>query len=221
MNKHWQTLGFPKILQQVSERTSFSAGRELVLTLEPTSHLVEVQAWQGETTEARWLLDAKGSASIGGAHDVRPSVERAERGLMLLTTELLDIQSTLEAGQRLRRTLTRLGDQFPRLADHASGIEACPHLISEIARCIDGRGEVMDSASPELTRVRREKAIAHQRLMDRLQGMISSSSYTPFLQEFYATERGGRYGKRYSAFWSPCQDWWLRRGLSSAALWMH
>jgi len=193
MNRHWQTLEFPKILQHLAERTSFSAGRELVLALEPTFHLVEAQGRQRETTEARGLLDAKGSTSIGGAHDVRPLVERAERGLTLLPAELLDIQSTLEAGQRLKRTLTRLRDQFPRLADHASGIEACPHLIAEIARCINGRGEVLDSASPELARIRREKAIAHQRLMDRLQGMISSPKYTPYLQEFYVTERSGRY----------------------------
>jgi len=193
MNKHWRTLELPKILQQVAERTSFSASRELVLTLEPTSHLVDAQTWQEETTEARSLMDAKGSTSIGGAHDVRPLVERADRGLILLPAELLDIQSTLESGQRLKRTLTRLRDQFPRLADHASGIEASPRFISEIARCVNGRGEIMDSASPELSRIRREEAIAHQRLMDRLEGMISSSRYTPFLQEFYVTERGGRY----------------------------
>jgi len=193
MNKHCQTLEFPKILQQVAERSSFSAGRELILTLEPTPNLNEAQAWQQETTEARRLLDAKGSTPIGGAHDVRPLVERAERGLTLLPAELLDIQSTLEAGQRLKRALTRLRDQFPRLADHASGIEPCPHLIAEIARCINGRGEVLDSASPELARIRREKAIAHQRLMDRLQGMISSPPNAPFLQEFYITERSGRY----------------------------
>lgn len=193
MNKHWQTLEFPKILARVAERTSFSAGRDLALALEPTSSLIEARAWQQETTEARGFLEAKGSVSIGGAHDVRPLVERAERGLTLLPTELLDIQSTLEAGWRLKRTLTRLRDQFPRLADHASAIEPCPHLIAEIARCINERGEMLDSASPELARIRREKGIARQRLMDRLQGMISSPQYAPFLQEFYVTERNGRY----------------------------
>jgi DNA mismatch repair protein MutS2 len=165
----------------------------MVLALEPTTRLVEAQAWQQETTEARLLLDAKGSTSIGGAHDVQPQVERAQRGLTLLPTELLDIQSTLEAGRRMKRTLTQLRGQFPRLADHVSGIEPCSSLIAEIARCIDGRGEVLDSASPDLGRIRREKAIAHQRLMDRLQGMVSSAQNTPYLQEFYVTERSGRY----------------------------
>ena len=193
MNKHWRTLELPKILQRVAERTSFSAGRHLALALEPTPNLIEARARQQETTEARRLLDAKGSNSIGAARDVRPLVERAERGLTLLPAELLDIQSTLEAGQRLKRTLTRLGDQFPRLADHALGIEECPNLAAEIPRCINERGEVLDTASPQLARIRREKAIAHGRLMDRLQGMVSSPQYSPFLQEFYITERGGRY----------------------------
>lgn len=193
MNKHWQTLEFPKILAQVAKRTSSSAGREMALALEPTSNLTEARTWQQETTEARQLLATQSGVSIGGAHDVRPLVGRAERGLTLLPTELLHIQSTLEAGWRLKRTLTRLRDQFPRLADHASAIEPCPHLIAEIERCINERGEVLDSASPELAHIRREKAIAHQRLMDRLQRMISSPQYAPFLQEFYVTERSGRY----------------------------
>jgi len=193
MNKDWRTLELPKILHQVAERTSFSAGRELALALEPTPNLMEAQARQQETTEARQLLDAKGSSSIGGAHDARPLVERAERGVTLLAAELLDIQSTLQAGQRLKRTLTRLCDQFPRLADHASGIEECPDLVAEIARCINERGQVLDGASPELMRIRREKSVAHGRLMDRLQGMISSPQYKLFLQEFYVTERSGRY----------------------------
>ncbi|MEA3345324.1 MAG: endonuclease MutS2 [Chloroflexota bacterium] len=193
MKKHWQTLDFHKILAKVAERTSFSAGRELALALEPTSNLVEAQARQEETTEARRLFDVKGSVSIGGAHDVRPLVERADRDFRLLPPDLLDIQSTLESGKRLKRTLTRLRDQFPRLADHAAGIEPCPQLIAEIARCINDQGEVLDSASDELARIRRDKNIAHQRLMDRLQGMISSPKYTSLLQEFYVTERSGRY----------------------------
>ena len=193
MNKHWQTLELPKILHQIAERASFSAGRELVLALEPTPNLIEAQAWQQETTEARRLFEVKGSTSIGGAHDVRPLTHRAERGLTLLPGELLDIQSSLEAGHRLKRALTRLHDQFPRLSDHASTIESCSSLVTEIRRCISDRGEVLDSATPELARIRRDAIIAHQRLMDRLQGMISSPNYTPYLQEFYVTERGGRY----------------------------
>jgi len=193
MNKHWETLELPKILRQVAERTSFSAGRELALRLEPTSDLAEARARQQETTEARRLFDIRGEISIGGAHDVRPLVARAERGLALLPGELLDIQSALEAGQRLKRLLVRLRDQCPRLAAHVLEIAPCPHLIAEIARCISGRGEVLDSASPELARIRHDKTIAHRRLMDRLEGMLSSPQYAPFLQELYVTERSGRY----------------------------
>ncbi len=48
-------------------------------------------------------------------------------------------------------------------------------LIDEIARCIDERGEVLDSASDALARIRRELREAHSRLMERLQRIVTAS----------------------------------------------
>lgn len=66
--KYLNTLEFPLILGRLARNVSFSAGKELALSLAPSPVFVEVQQRLQETREARYLLDAHGGISIGGAH---------------------------------------------------------------------------------------------------------------------------------------------------------
>jgi DNA mismatch repair protein MutS2 len=191
--KHLVTLELPKVLARLATYTSFSAGEEKACALIPATDLQEVR-WRLETTgEARALLEAKSDTTLGGAHDIRPQVEAAQRSAVLPPPELLDVRDTLIAARNLHRTLTRLKEQFPRLAVIASRIQPCPEIVEEIERCLDARGNVRDDASPELARIRREARTAHDRLQDKLQAIIGSPRNAPFLQEALITQRDGRY----------------------------
>jgi DNA mismatch repair protein MutS2 len=191
--KHWQKLELPKILRRLATYTAFSGGAELAHNLTPCSEIHEAQERIDTTGEARSLLDARPDTTIGGARDVREAVSAAQRGVVLLTTDLLEIRATLASGRSLQRTLTRLEHQYPLLADIASRIQPANHVIDEIDRCLDERGEVRDNASPELARARRDVRLNHERLFERLQRLVASSRIAPYLQEAIITQRGGRY----------------------------
>ncbi len=191
--KSLHTLELPKILDRLAAYCSFSAGEALALALRPTADLGEARRGQQQTTEARKLLSVKTDASIGGARDVRPLAVNAARGAVLLSAEILDIKNTLIAGRALKRTLGRLGDQFPRLAVIASGIDDCPGIVEAIGRTLDERGEVLSSASEKLAAIRREVRVAHDRLLQKLQTILGSSRYTTYLQDLLITQRDGRY----------------------------
>ncbi len=191
--KHLNTLEFPKILERLAYHADFSASKELALALAPACHLPEILQSQAETSEACRLLSINPDVSIGGARDVRPLLEQAKRSSALLPTELLDIRQTLVAARSLERAITRLGDQFPHLDDIAGRIQECPGLIQEIGRCISENGEVLDTASPDLARIRSELGVVHQRLLDRLNKIVHSSQNSPYLQETFVTQRQGRY----------------------------
>lgn len=191
--KHLNTLEFPKILNRLAYHADFSASKELARALLPAWHVAEILERQTETREARRLLSINLDVSIGGARDVRPLLEQATRSAALLPTELLDIRQTLVAARDLRRDISRLQDQIPRLADIADRIQECPGLIQEIGRCIGDHGEVLDSASPELARIRNESGVVHGRLLDRLNKIVQSPRNSPYLQESFVTQRQGRY----------------------------
>jgi len=191
--KYLETLELPKILERVAEYASFSAGRELILALQPTSDLEEARRRQGETREALYFIDSQGGVSLGGVHDVRPLVESASRGATLLPGDLLDVRSTLLRGQSLKRTITRQAAQLPLLAAIAARIEPCPHVTAEIGRCINDQAQVVDAASSRLAQIRRDLKIAHDRLLDKLNRMVSSPETAAYLQEAFVTQRNGRY----------------------------
>ncbi len=191
--KTLHTLEFPKILERLARHTAFAAGRERALALRPTSSLRRARALQAETTEARALLASHPSLSLRGVRDIRPHIEAARRGITLTPDALLEIKATLSRARDLRRDLTRLQAEAPRLADIAALLPPPLGLIDAIARTITDEGEIPDSASATLARVRAEMLLARQRLTRRLESMVRDPAIVPMLQEPIVTQRDGRY----------------------------
>jgi DNA mismatch repair protein MutS2 len=189
-----ETLEFPKIRELLARHTAFSASRELALELVPSIAAREVRRRLDGTREARALLGDFPDVSVGGVRDVRPFAARAARGGVIEASALLQVASTLGACRMLRQRLQRLDPlRFPILLEHATTLPQLVSLEDDINRAIDEDGAVLDSASPELARLRREIRIAFQRLQEKLQNLIASSQLADSLQEAIITVRNGRY----------------------------
>ncbi len=191
--KSLHVLEFDKILHRLAEHTSFSAGRQLALDTLPTSDLRLARQWLAETNEARYLLGEHSDVHLGGVHDVRPLLPQAERGIPLLPLDLLQLRSTLLRGRSLRNTLVRLEHRFPNLADIAYRIEPVPQLADQIGQIINERGEILDSASPKLARLRGEIKVMQGRVLERLNRLVTNPNTAQYLQEPIVTQRQGRY----------------------------
>jgi DNA mismatch repair protein MutS2 len=186
-------LEFDKIRDRLTAFASFSLGVERCRELMPTDDIRLAREWQAETREARRLIEEKSDVHLGGVHDLRPQTEQALRGSPLVPVDLNHIRYTLVRARSLQRTLSRLSEQFPHVADVAARISVPQEVVDEIGRCIDERGEILDSASETLARVRRELREAHSHLMEKLQRIIGTPANQPFLQEAIITQRQGRY----------------------------
>ena len=194
MNPHTiRVLEYDKILQRLATFCAFEGGAELASSLLPSDDLRTINDWMEQTGEACRLLDQKTDIYFGGVYDLRALVAKSERGSILIPTELVEVRTTLMRARTLRNTLTRLNRQFPRLADIAFSIEPCEHVIGEISRCINDRAEVVDSASPELGRIRAQLRVAQDRLLSTLDRLVQNTEIVPFLQESIVTQRQGRY----------------------------
>ncbi len=193
--KTLNTLEFGKVRERLARYTSFSAGRELALSLAPLSDIAQARRNQRITTEAVRLLSLRPDVTIGGARDVRELVRRAELGSVLDPGEILLVQDTLRACRVLRDLIIRTAErgELDILAFIADGITPLPKIEQEIERCINDDGQVLDSASPALGKIRVNIRAAYNRLMAKLQQIISSEAYARALQEPIITLRDGRY----------------------------
>jgi DNA mismatch repair protein MutS2 len=187
------TLEFAKVLERLAAYAAFSASAELARNLRPVNKLDEVLHLQKITSEARLLLSTNMDISVGGAHDIRPLVDRAARRGVLDSHELLEVKDTLISARGLARYFEKAASQFPNLGEIASAFPPPGGLIDAISKAISDRGEILDNASEKLSRIRHDVKIAHERLISRLEHMVSDAKVAPMLQEALVTQRNGRY----------------------------
>lgn len=192
-DKYLATLEYFEIIERLANHCAFSASKELAMQLRPSTDPSEVRERLIETDEAKALLSTLSDITVGGAHDVRPLAQHAALWATLEPAELLDIRATLVSARALRRVLLRHADRAPSLAAKAERIAPLDYLIDEIGRCLDEDGRMLDAASPELARIRRESTAARERLVERLRGIIASPEGQRYLQEPIITERNRRY----------------------------
>ncbi|MBY0085857.1 endonuclease MutS2 [Brevibacillus sp. M2.1A] len=190
-----KTLEYDKIVALLIDKASCTYGKEKASELVPFLRLDEVITAQQGTEQAATVLRLKGSVPLGGIRDIRGPVQRARLNAMLAPMELLDIASTVMAGRRLKTFLLDMCEdhELPLLQQQAERIEGLRELETEIRRCIDENGDILDSASLELRQVRQEIRQLESRIREKLDQMTRSSTYQKMLMENIVTIRGDRF----------------------------
>ena len=186
-----RALEFAAIVEQLATNTSFQPSRELALEAVPVDDAVHVALLQDQTDEASRLLNEQAQASIGGARDVRGALERAARGGRLTAQELLDLRETLDATGRFAARLSAWSG--PHLAGIRDELDEAPELAQRIGRSVDESGEILDTASAELAAIRKRLRTAQDRVRERLNAMLRSSTMAGLIGEAIVTVRAGRY----------------------------
>jgi DNA mismatch repair protein MutS2 len=192
-DKFNHVLELPKVLAQLAEFAHFSASKALARALTPAFVLDEANRRQQGTAEARRLLEDQRDLTIGGAHDIRPQVADAARGLVLESPDLLRIKDTLVAARSQSRMLSSQPSGLAVLLEIGTRLHLPEGLIDRISQVLDERGEIRDTASDELAEIRRRSKLVHDRTMEKLQRMISSDKVASLLQDPIVTQREGRY----------------------------
>ena len=184
-------LEFDQIRQQLAATTRTVIGAESAGELAPTADGRDVAMRQQETAEARRLLDTTGALELGPVEDLRPAVQRALLGGVLRGEELLHF-GTLAAAARWNRNALGNREDLPLLAATAENFPDLPDLESAVNRAIGPSGEVLDDASPELGRLRRDSRSAYAALNDVMQRSLRRYQRSGVTQENIVTERNGR-----------------------------
>ncbi|HWQ84423.1 MAG TPA: hypothetical protein VN363_07650, partial [Anaerolineales bacterium] len=187
------TLEYFKILEHLAGYTSFAVSGDKARALRPTADIIEARRRLAETSEAVQMLVTHADLSIGGARDIRAAVDLAVHGGVLAPVDLLDVKSTLIAARSLARRFERLAGQYPHLTEIVSRLPAPAGIVDAISKAISERGDILDDASPKLGAIRRELRITRDRLLSKLQRMVSDPKNTPMLQDNLVTQRDGRY----------------------------
>lgn len=187
-----RTLEFDRVREMLADCALTEGAKAMAYNLEPSDDADNILRRQRHTTDARSLMDIKGMPPFGDVHDMGDICERAEKGAVLNTRELLNTAALLRSARMLldyirnNKTLdTSLDDIFERLMP-ARTVE------DRISRAIISEDMIADEASPALADIRRKMRAANNKIKETLQKFIGGS-HSKFLQENIVTMRNGRY----------------------------
>ncbi|MBQ3404047.1 MAG: endonuclease MutS2 [Oscillospiraceae bacterium] len=191
--KSINTLELPAVLELLAAEAVSPPAKEAAMELRPGNDAWEISRRLSETTAAKNMVVIKGAPALSGIRDVRGSVTRADMGGMLNTRELLDIAGLLKSA---RTTVSYASGDMAEpgcLGYLFSSLHANRYLEDRIYSTILSEDEIADSASRELSDIRRSMRVASERIRSTLQRIISSPAYSKVLQEAIITMRNDRY----------------------------
>ncbi|NMA34511.1 MAG: endonuclease MutS2 [Clostridiaceae bacterium] len=190
-------LEFVKIKDKLVSLCTSELGRELANELMPQTEPEEAERLLRETTDAVDFVLRRGRPPLGGIHDVRDTLRRAELGMTLNPGELLRIADTLRAARNLKSYVSEADPRADESNNHVRNLIASITPNKRIEDSIDAAvisdEEISDNASSTLAGIRRRIRAEQESLKDKLNSMIHSSKYQKYMQESLVTIRGDRY----------------------------
>ena len=192
-DKSIRTLELPAVLEMLSAKAVSEAAREKSRHVMPATERQEVLRLLDETDAAKERLGLYGSPSFTGVKDVSEPLARADRGGMLNTRELLNIAGLLTAARRVYEYDAERKGDATAIDRFFSALHTNKYLEDRIHGAILDEETIADTASAELTDIRRKMRIAASKGRQILQKIISSPSYAKVLQEALITQRDGRF----------------------------
>ena len=189
-------LGFDTIRERLKEACVSPLGQDYVEKIRFTDNVQLIDKLLRQTTEFKQIVQYETDFPGSNYIDVRPHLNRARvEGLALTEAEFFDLKLTLRTVQDcLRFLLKRAEDNsFPFLSELAGPIAVDKKLTDALERVIDDRGNVRDSASPELSNIRRRIISEQANLRKRLDSILRQARQNGWIpDDLSLTVRGGR-----------------------------
>ena len=188
----FKILEFDKILARLRDCATSNFGKELATRLQPDDNFDSVRESLSLTTEAVKIF-AVSSPPLGGFRDVRETFKKIQLGSVADAEELLDVLSTMYTMRQVKIFFKETEIDAPQLKSRATEIEILGNLERQLDNAIDEHGNIRDTASVELQKIRRELRSAQSRIKNEIFDILHDVGKQKFFQDAIVTMRGDRY----------------------------
>ena len=195
MNKYnLKKLEFDQVLQKLSEYSHTYIGKEKVFKLEPSSDKDYVKKSLLETSQAVSLMDRNSTPPIAEIEDIRVYIKMLESSNTLSPKALLDICNILNTANELKIYFSNFLDDetYENLRFYFDELYTNSSIVDKIQKSIVDSETIADSASSNLSTIRRHIRQAEQEVKNKLNSILHSS-YSKYMQENVVTIRNDRF----------------------------
>ncbi|MBX7103103.1 MAG: DNA strand exchange inhibitor protein [Gemmataceae bacterium] len=188
-----QIIEFPKVREILSGYAATSLGRELIDAVTPMTVLEAIEREQGLVAEMMVTIGQGQSPPFAGLSDVRLLVRRAVIGSMLTAEQILEVAAVLATTGAFYRFRMRLDERCAGLIELLNSVEDLGPAAKGLYSCVDPRGNIADSASPELAEIRQRLAAIDDRVQVVLKRLLHDTELRKVLRYPNATMSGDHF----------------------------
>lgn len=185
-NETFEKTQFNEIKAQLSSYAISSFGKKRIENTQPHSKLSVVEKRLTETTEAKKLLDSSLHVPFMGLQSIEHITNQLEKGFVLTPQELLEYADFLRSLRLIRQFFEKNQTVAPLLNRYGQGLNGFNEIEEEIYQVIRN-GRIIDDASCELRRARRDIAETQDKIQELLKKFIRQNKEK--LQEAIITKR--------------------------------
>jgi DNA mismatch repair protein MutS2 len=187
-----QVLEWPVLIDCLAQEAASTMGAACCRALAFASDIQTARIQQQETTEMVHILEGTHPLPSLVFPDIRNVLARAEKEGILEGPDLRDIALVVGLGHTITHHLQIHGSLFPMIRTRSLNLQDLMWIKQMIDSCIDFKGHLRESASPELYQLTRKSQGLRQTMRRQLEGMLASQEYEDLLQGQYYAERENR-----------------------------
>lgn len=184
-----ERLEYERVKHELSVYAVSYLGKRHIAELQPITDVRILRRRLDETDEATSVLRRGASIPLPSLTGMEQILDLLGSGYVFQEQDFTHLHQFLRSCTQLIDYMRAKADWAPNAASYASGMHRLERLQEEIERCIRN-SRVLDSASRELSKVRRRMATVEERSSRRLAELMTK--HRSILQESLAVQRGGR-----------------------------
>jgi len=191
----FKTLDLAGLIALLARHVQTPLGRKRVLALVPSTDRNHINGELDRTTECVNYLATGGAFGLSDVDDPEDSLaELHVQGTSLEPLQILALQRVVSAGMDVRDQFgdIELKSRYPQLSAVAARVPDLRRMLASIRGKILPTGEIDDSASPVLRRIRREINERRSRIYRSLESLMHERAPSA-IQEDIVTVRNGRF----------------------------
>ncbi|MFS0557983.1 endonuclease MutS2 [Brevibacillus sp. 179-C9.3 HS] len=188
--KALQRLEYGKIKEKVMDYALSYVGKKHVEQMMPLDSMKVLRNKLDETAEAKKILQYGASVPIPALEGMEKILSLLGTGYVFSVNDFTNLNVFLTSCSQLSKYMATKAQLAPRVSSYTATMYEVHKLKNEIEQCIR-HGQVVDSASKDLLKVRKRIVVFEERLKRQLDSIMNK--YGSIMQENVISTRNGRY----------------------------
>ncbi len=189
-----EVLEFQKIIALIGGKCLTPIGHEYVAKFVPMSDPAAINRRQDEIQQVKDIVNFGTPFPLERLEDATPFIEHAKlEGVFIEPSEIMTVLRLVDDSIALHGYDKENRPKFPLIDEYLKRIRAFPELKKQITDALEPTGEVKDSASPALRRIRIDLHDTRRKTISRLESIIGGQRKQAGWQDDIVTQRNDRY----------------------------